>query len=608
MRRTCAIFTVLLLLTGTPAVAAVPDAVVRIQQVVGGLAEPVLVTHAGDSSGRLFIVEQHGKIRIFKSGQLLETPFLDLSPLVDYGGEKGLLGLAFHPNYRVNGRLFVNYTRTAGQLRTVVAEYRVSTSNPDVADPTEKLILTFDQPFANHNGGMLAFGSDGYLYIGTGDGGSAGDPQNNGQRLDTLLGKILRVDIDGASPYSIPTDNPMVGRSGARGEIWAYGLRNPWRFSFDRVMGRLFAGDVGQNSVEEVDIIMRGGNYGWRIMEGNNCFPPTASICDRSALVIPIATYVNPTEGQSVTGGYVYRGPQETPYRGTYFFADFVKSHIWALTENSNATWTRREVLNPGLSISSFGEDQSGELYLVHLGGVNRGNGAIYRMLFGSTGVFPQVADGGGYTTTFTIGNPNLNSSQGTLRFFQPDGSPWQVTLSGLGTASSFTLEIPAGGTRLVQTSGSASSAVVGSALLETSPPAGAVATFRSAAGGKLGSIAGVLNSGFLTRATVPLSVTSSANTGVAITNPGTAPVNVRLVLLNRDGTTSQFIDLSQLNPLPPKGQIALFVTEMGFQDAAALADGSLQVLVQGSGEVAVVSLVQEQGLITVVPVIPKVP
>ncbi len=240
------------------------DPRVQVSPLLAGLFEPVHLTHAGDQSGRMFVVEQAGTIRIIRDGRLLPAPFLDIRSRVISGGELGLLSVAFHPRYASNGRIFVNYTANQGNLRTVIAEYHVSAADPNRADPTERVILEIAQPFTNHNGGLNLFGPDGMLYIGMGDGGSAGDPFNNGQRLEALLGKLLRVDIDGGPPYRVPPDDPFVGRSGARGEIWAYGLRNPWRFAFDRPPGRLFLADVGQNQWEEVDLIERGQNYGWK--------------------------------------------------------------------------------------------------------------------------------------------------------------------------------------------------------------------------------------------------------------------------------------------------------------------------------------------------------
>lgn len=344
---------------------------IELQQLATGFTRPVYLTHAGDSSGRLFVVEQSGIIKIIRNGQTLATPFLDIRDRVESGGEKGLLSVAFHPKYRENGRFFVNYTaRKNGVLKSVIAEYRVS-SNPDIADRTERVILEIEQPFANHNGGLNKFGPDGFLYIGLGDGGAAGDPFNNAQNLETLLGKILRIDID-KEPYAIPQDNPFVGNANAQGEIWAYGLRNPWRFSFDRCTGRLFAGDVGQNRLEEIDLIEKGKNYGWKIMEGSQCYdPPT--LCNTQGLELPIAEYDH-SLGCSVTGGYVYRGTQYPSLVGHYLFGDYCSGRIWSLVQEPSGKWTMRQLIDSPFSISSFGEDEQSELYVVHYGG------AIYRI------------------------------------------------------------------------------------------------------------------------------------------------------------------------------------------------------------------------------------
>ncbi len=269
-----------------------------LERVVGGLAQPVAITHAGDGSGRLFVTEQRGTVRVVEDGRLLDTPFLDLRALVRDGGERGLLSLGFHPDHRDNGLLFVYYTDTAGD--TVVARYQVG-DDPNLVDPdSATVVLTWTQPFGNHNGGQFAFDPDGFLYVGLGDGGSGGDPLEAGQRLDTLLGKILRLDIDclqgcaDGAGYGIPSDNPFVEVVGARPEIWAYGLRNPWRFSFDRASGDLFIGDVGQNRAEEIDRQPAGSpggeNYGWRITEGEHCFDPPSG-CDRGGLEEPIVSY-----------------------------------------------------------------------------------------------------------------------------------------------------------------------------------------------------------------------------------------------------------------------------------------------------------------------------
>jgi len=355
----------LLIFAAGPIEAQVP-LTVALDKVVDGLSNPVCLTHAGDGSGRLFVVEQVGKIRIIQNGSLLGVPFLDIQSRVTSGGETGLLSVAFHPSFKSNRRFFVNYTDQRPNLKTIIAEYQASMGNLNLADTTEKVLLTIDQPFDNHNGGQLQFGPDGYLYIGMGDGGSGGDPQGNGQNENVLLGKLLRIDVDGGPPYSVPVDNPFVGAPGAD-EIWASGLRNPWRFSFDRVNGRLFAGDVGQNSYEEVDIIERGGNYGWNIMEGNHCYAPSTG-CDTTGLKLPINEYDH-SLGDAVTGGYVYRGPQFPQMAGIYLFADFGSSRMWALRETNRGVWNRSELLEPGFNISALGEDESGELYVVNYGG-----------------------------------------------------------------------------------------------------------------------------------------------------------------------------------------------------------------------------------------------
>ena len=341
------------------------------QFVKSGFSLPLYVTNAGDGSNRLFVVEQRGRIRILDADRnLLPTDFLNLGAtglnrVNQTGNERGLLGLAFHPDYAENGRFFVSYTSgvPATDGSSIIAEYHVS-SDPNVAEPTETVILgPISQPYQNHNGGHLAFGLDGYLYIGLGDGGSSGDPQNNGQNINTLLGKILRIDVDSNPPgYAIPSDNPFAGEIPGSDEIYAYGLRNPWRFSFDRQDGRLFCGDVGQGSYEEIDLIEKGDNLGWRIMEGLHCFNPSTG-CDMTGLKLPITEYGRGL-GYSVTGGYVYRGSLYPDLSGLYLFADYGTGWIWTLQENPPGTWEVTESLNTPLNISSFGEDESGELFI----------------------------------------------------------------------------------------------------------------------------------------------------------------------------------------------------------------------------------------------------
>jgi glucose/arabinose dehydrogenase len=337
---------------------------------VSGLVAPVGMETPDDGTGRLFILEQGGRIRIIQNGTLVPTPFLDITSKVESGGEKGLLGLAFHPSFSSNHRFFVCYTRRLGtQLQSVFSEYVASTSNPNQADASsERILLVVNQPFDNHNGGQLAFGPDGFLYIGLGDGGNEGDPQGNGQNLQTLLGKILRIDVDGAfvpgKQYTIPADNPFTPPNGLP-EIWAYGLRNPWRFSFDRMAGTLFAGDVGQDDFEEVDIITKGDNFGWNKMEGSHCYP-SGSSCGTAGLILPIMEYAHDTSGgESIIGGFVYRGAAIPGLAGSYVFGDLSSGHVWAGVQDSTGNWSKTLVLSHNLTVSSFGQDSVGELYLL---------------------------------------------------------------------------------------------------------------------------------------------------------------------------------------------------------------------------------------------------
>jgi glucose/arabinose dehydrogenase len=342
---------------------------VRLETVASGLDFPLFLTAPPGDNARLFVVEKTGRIRIVKNGSLLTTPFLDLSTKVSNGSEQGLLGLAFHPDYATNGRFVVNYTNTSGDTR--VAVYRV-TANADVADPaSEQVILAIDQPFSNHNGGMVVFGPDRKLYVGMGDGGSGGDPQGNGQNRSVLLGKILRLEVSGTGQASVPADNPFVGQAGVRPEIWSYGVRNPWRFSFDRLTRDLYIADVGQNAHEEIDASTsatqfgRGLNYGWNRMEGAACFSPSSN-CDQSGLTLPVLDYTH-SDGCSVTGGYVYRGDAVPAIKGLYFYADYCQGWVRSFKlSGGSATeqhdWTE---LRPGGQITSFGEDARGELYVM---------------------------------------------------------------------------------------------------------------------------------------------------------------------------------------------------------------------------------------------------
>lgn len=342
------------------------------ETVASGLNQPTGLVSVADGSGRLFIIEQAGAIKILKDGSVLDVPFLDLTQKVNCCGERGLLGLIFHPRYAENGYFFVDYTEEeSGQLYTVIARYTVSTNDPDLADPnSEERLLQIEQPFQNHKGGQVQFGPDGYLYIGMGDGGSEGDPLGNGQSLQILLGKILRIDVDNGQPYAIPADNPYVSGGGLP-EIWAYGLRNPWRFSFDRLTGDLYISDVGQDAWEEVDYLPAGSpggaNFGWRYYEGSHPYrdsPPTGE-----TFVMPVAEYNHTLPNPAVIGGYVYRGQSLPAWWGVYLYGDYGSGRVWGLLHLADGSWQNAQMFDTGINISSFGEDQSGEIYLVDYAG-----------------------------------------------------------------------------------------------------------------------------------------------------------------------------------------------------------------------------------------------
>jgi glucose/arabinose dehydrogenase len=345
----------------------------RLVEVASGLESPVYVT-APPGDARLFIVEQEGRIRVVENGSLLATPFLDIVSRVGSGGERGLLSIAFHPHYAQNGFVYVNYTDKAGDTR--VERYRAS-ADRNRADPASaQLVIGIDQPFSNHNGGQLQFGPDGKLYVGMGDGGSGGDPQGHGQNPATLLGDILRLDVDAAQPYAIPADNPFVGQTGRRGEIWIMGVRNPWRFSFDREAGLLYVADVGQGQWEEVHVTpaaQGGQNLGWNVMEGKHCFSPSTG-CSQGGLNIPVLEYSHAGGACSVTGGYVYRGDDIPGLRGHYFYGDFCAGWVRSFRYSGGQAADQRswEVGDVG-NILTFGEDAEGELYL------GSTNGRVYR-------------------------------------------------------------------------------------------------------------------------------------------------------------------------------------------------------------------------------------
>jgi glucose/arabinose dehydrogenase len=345
--------------------------------VVSGLRLPLDLKSLPDDRERLYVVEQGGRIRVIRNGVLQAAPFLDISDRTEASGERGLLGLAFHPRFATNGRFFVNFTQAVGGA-TVIAEFRATSR--DIADAgSRRALLVVSQPYANHNGGGLAFGSDGFLYIALGDGGSGGDPRGNGQSLKTPLGKILRIDVDAATPYAVPSSNPFVSTPGAMPEIWAYGLRNPFRFSFEHATGNLYIGDVGQGAREEIDVGLpsRGGgeNYGWNVTEGTACYsPPTG--CDTTGITMPVLDYTH-AEGCAVTGGYVYEGCRMPDLVGTYFYGDYCSGFVRSFRYVSGQATEKRD-WTPDLAgidhITSFGTDADGEIYVVDR------DGEIYRL------------------------------------------------------------------------------------------------------------------------------------------------------------------------------------------------------------------------------------
>ncbi|HSP17420.1 MAG TPA: PQQ-dependent sugar dehydrogenase [Thermoanaerobaculia bacterium] len=339
-----------------------------LQRLAGGIDKPVGISQARD--GRLFILTQHGQIRIWDGTRLLERPFLDITPQVLCCGERGLLGLAFHPRFEENGLFYIDYVDFDGNL--VVDRYKVSADDRDVADErSSTVVLTVEHTWGAHYAGQLAFGPDGYLYISVGDGDEAGDPHGNAQNLDSLLGKILRIDVDAAAPYAIPPSNPFAGAANARGEIWSYGLRNPWRFSFDRMTGDLWIADVGEAEWEEIDVQSAASagaeNFGWPQTEGDGCFD--AESCDMSQITEPVLERNHAGGDCAVIGGYRYWGGDFPRLRGTYVYGDYCSGRIWGALPRPDGTWSSRLLLQAPFRISSFGEDAAGELYVLDYSG-----------------------------------------------------------------------------------------------------------------------------------------------------------------------------------------------------------------------------------------------
>jgi len=401
-----------------------------LEPVLSNLSNPVLLTNARDGSNRLFVVEQPGRIQVLQPGAATPTVFLDITAKVISGGERGLLGLAFHPQFNSNRRLFVNYTRRPDGA-TVIAEYRVSAGDPNLVDPAERVLLVIPQPFENHNGGMIAFGQDGFLYIGMGDGGSANDPQNRAQNIEDLLGKMLRINVDQASdstPYSSPPDNPFFGSTAGRDEIYAVGLRNPFRFSFDRLTGQLYAGDVGQGAREEIDIIARGGNYGWRIFEGTRCTGLDPAQCIAANYQPPVAEYDHTGGRCSVSGGYVYRGTRAALPIGAYIYGDFCTGEMFLLQGTAQSV-----LQDTTLNISAFGEDEAGELYVVNL------RGTVHRLVTSCTySISPasRTSPAGGETLTVNV------TTQGGCGWAAASNSGFITVASGASGTGSGTVTL----------------------------------------------------------------------------------------------------------------------------------------------------------------------
>lgn len=405
---------------------------IQLQPILTGLSSPVLVTNARDSSNRLFIVERSGKIRVVQPDATTATDFLNLSAKIvtgTGGSEQGLLGLTFHPKFKTNRKFYVNYTRS-GDGATVISEFQANATNRNVADTTERIILTIAQPYANHNGGMIEFGPDGLLYIGMGDGGSGNDPQNFAQNIESLLGKFLRIDVDrteGSLQYGIPPDNPFVGVAG-RDEIYAVGLRNPWRWSFDRLNGQLVVADVGQGSREWVHIIERGKNYGWATWEGTRCNtlkPAGSPECAALPLIQPVLEYTHTAGRCSITGGYVYRGARVTFPQGAYIYGDYCTGEIWQF-QNGQSTLVQDATFN----ISSFGEDESGEIYVCDLNG-----GRVIKLVNSTSPRNLGTVDAAAYNNQAGIAPEAIASTFGTSlangEFSATPGMPLPTNLGG---------------------------------------------------------------------------------------------------------------------------------------------------------------------------------
>ncbi len=521
---------------------------IDLQPVLTGLSQPVFLTNAHDGSRRLFIVEQPGVIKVLQPGSTTPTVFLDNSARVLSGGEQGLLGLAFHPQYAQNRRFFVDYTRQPDGA-TVIAEYRTSTADPNIADPAESVLLVIPQPYSNHNGGMIEFGPDGYLYIGMGDGGAGYDPGDRAQNPFELLGKILRIDVDASGPaagYAIPPSNPFFDSSLGLPEIYSLGMRNPWRFSFDRATGRLYAGDVGQANIEEIDIIAAGGNYGWRVWEGSSCTGLGPAPCSSPGFIPPIAEYDHSFGRCSITGGYVYRGNRGSLPFGAYIYGDFCTGEIFMLNAGIQSM-----LLQTGLNISSFGEDEDGEIYVVGWGGtVNRiiNPNAPSQPTFYVPRLETTTGRAAGQDESMGFGATNLEPGTTTLTFRAYDRNGQLIT--GEGISNPGTIEL-AGGEQMAlldtQIFGSGFRAQDRAGWIKLESSRARLSAFFLAFDARLSFLAGAGISSILSNRFVFPETESADLTQIFMSNPNPVAADVSLELLSADGTVRTSLSCSLL-------------------------------------------------------------
>ncbi|HSR67141.1 MAG TPA: PQQ-dependent sugar dehydrogenase [Acidobacteriota bacterium] len=569
------------------------QSVVSFETVAEGLQRPVGITHAGDGSRRLFVTELGGRIRVIASRQLLAEPFLDITNRVTEEGEGGLWDVEFHPRFRDNGRFFVAYaTGQGGQRRLRIGEYSVDPDNPNRALPTEKIVLNIPHPEQIHFGGDLEFGPDGMLYISSGDGSSDPEEDRNAQNLQILLGKILRINVETDLPFIIPSDNPLTGRFGARGEIWAWGFRNPYRMAFSPD-GRLFVGDVGAQRIEEIDIVVRGGNYGWSHMEGPDCFPVTRQDCEDPEFILPIHSYGR-SDGAAVLGGMFYRGPQTSRVWGDYIFADFISRRFWSLREEGPGQWSRRYLgRTPSFLPAAIGQGEDGEFYVSDLVG-----GRIHRVLFRDFSLLAQVAVGdssaGPFSTNIHLLNDTTREIRGDLFFFDSDGEPLSFTI-GEETESEFHFTLPPESSRVVVPRDESGELRVGWAAFVGDGPIRASALFQQfGPDSRLLAQAGVDNSRLGRRLVAPAQrdLEASLDTGIAVVNPWPADT-VEITLRVVDAQEQELASMQFT--LEAQQHRALFLSEIGVLPQSLQA----KLVVDADREIAATVLLTANGVVS---------